>query len=323
MARRSAAVGAAPSGRGSGAGTVRGRARARRPPTDRPVQPGQGLRHPRRDPGRPRVHRVARPPPDLRRASPSAPAAWPPTCTAAGLGVHRERAELAGLGVGPGPRGARPLQRQRVPRGDAGLVPGPRGPVQRQLPLRRRGAALPAQRRPAPRHDPALLAGPDAGRGAAHAGRRRPTCCSRSRTNRATPSSPGRSGTRRRWPHPRPTGAPVDPSPDDLYILYTGGTTGMPKGVLWRQHDIFMAAMGGRKVGTWEIVHELRGPDRAAGRELPAAAAGPAAAHARRGAVGLLHADGAGGDAASSPTTRAGSTPTTCGRRSSARRRTP
>jgi acyl-CoA synthetase (AMP-forming)/AMP-acid ligase II len=27
----------------------------------------------------------------------------------------------------------------------------------------------------------------------------------------------------------------------------------MPKGVLWRQHDIFMAAMGGRKVGTWEI----------------------------------------------------------------------
>jgi fatty-acyl-CoA synthase len=51
-----------------------------------------------------------------------------------------------------------------------------------------------------------------------------------------------------------PEGAPVDPSPDDLYILYTGGTTGMPKGVLWRQHDIFMAAMGGRKVGTWEVV---------------------------------------------------------------------
>ena len=34
-------------------------------------------------------------------------------------------------------------------------------------------------------------------------------------------------------------------SPDDLYVLYTGGTTGMPKGVLWRQHDIFMSVMGG------------------------------------------------------------------------------
>ena len=42
----------------------------------------------------------------------------------------------------------------------------------------------------------------------------------------------------------------VAPSPDDLYILYTGGTTGMPKGVLWRQADIFVGAMGGRDLGT-------------------------------------------------------------------------
>lgn len=39
----------------------------------------------------------------------------------------------------------------------------------------------------------------------------------------------------------------VTPSGDDLYIVYTGGTTGMPKGVLWRSADIFIAAMGGRK----------------------------------------------------------------------------
>jgi fatty-acyl-CoA synthase len=39
----------------------------------------------------------------------------------------------------------------------------------------------------------------------------------------------------------------VEWSPDDLYILYTGGTTGMPKGVLWRQADIFVAALGGQE----------------------------------------------------------------------------
>ncbi len=39
-------------------------------------------------------------------------------------------------------------------------------------------------------------------------------------------------------PHP-----PVGLSEDDLYILYTGGTTGMPKGVLWRQAEILEASL--------------------------------------------------------------------------------
>ncbi|WP_374472542.1 AMP-binding protein [Phenylobacterium sp.] len=37
----------------------------------------------------------------------------------------------------------------------------------------------------------------------------------------------------------RPTKAPWGRSPDDLLLLYTGGTTGMPKGVMWRQDDLF------------------------------------------------------------------------------------
>jgi fatty-acyl-CoA synthase len=35
-------------------------------------------------------------------------------------------------------------------------------------------------------------------------------------------------------------------TPDDLYVLYTGGTTGMPKGVLWRQGDIVPSGLGVR-----------------------------------------------------------------------------
>ncbi|MFI9822160.1 acyl-CoA synthetase [Streptomyces sp. NPDC052013] len=34
-------------------------------------------------------------------------------------------------------------------------------------------------------------------------------------------------------------------SGDDQLIIYTGGTTGMPKGVMWRQEDLFFAGLGG------------------------------------------------------------------------------
>jgi acyl-CoA synthetase (AMP-forming)/AMP-acid ligase II len=34
-------------------------------------------------------------------------------------------------------------------------------------------------------------------------------------------------------------------SPDDLYVLYTGGTTGDPKGVMWRHEDVWRVLGGG------------------------------------------------------------------------------
>lgn len=49
-------------------------------------------------------------------------------------------------------------------------------------------------------------------------------------------------------------------SSDDLYVLYTGGTTGMPKGVVWRHEDVFYALGGGVDAYTNERVthgHQL------------------------------------------------------------------
>jgi fatty-acyl-CoA synthase len=58
----------------------------------------------------------------------------------------------------------------------------------------------------------------------------------------ALPGSAGFEDVARR--HTAGTDLP-EPTPDDLYLVCTGGTTGSPKGVLWRQADIFVAAMGG------------------------------------------------------------------------------
>ena len=65
-----------------------------------------------------------------------------------------------------------------------------------------------------------------------------------------------------------PESSPARLSPDDLYILYTGGTTGLPKGVLWRQEDIFRAALYPGPAGSLEEIVERA---RAGGiRALPA-----------------------------------------------------
>ena len=39
----------------------------------------------------------------------------------------------------------------------------------------------------------------------------------------------------------------------DLYLIYTGGTTGMPKGVMWRHEDVFFAGLQGGNPGGADI----------------------------------------------------------------------
>ncbi len=45
-------------------------------------------------------------------------------------------------------------------------------------------------------------------------------------------------------------------SPDDLYMLYTGGTTGHPKGVMWRHEDVWRVLGGGINFMTGEWVKD-------------------------------------------------------------------
>ncbi|WP_094360535.1 acyl-CoA synthetase [Mycobacterium marinum] len=45
-------------------------------------------------------------------------------------------------------------------------------------------------------------------------------------------------------------------SADDIYILYTGGTTGFPKGVMWRHEDIYRVLFGGTDFATGEFIKD-------------------------------------------------------------------
>ncbi|OBB79990.1 acyl-CoA synthetase [Mycobacterium colombiense] len=48
----------------------------------------------------------------------------------------------------------------------------------------------------------------------------------------------------------------VTASPDDLLMICTGGTTGRPKGVLWRQSDIYVSSMVGADHACAQEIHD-------------------------------------------------------------------
>jgi fatty-acyl-CoA synthase len=48
----------------------------------------------------------------------------------------------------------------------------------------------------------------------------------------------------------------ITPSPDDLLMVCTGGTTGRPKGVMWRQSDSYVVSMNGADHESVDEIHE-------------------------------------------------------------------
>ena len=71
-------------------------------------------------------------------------------------------------------------------------------------------------------------------------------------------------------------------SGDDLYLCYTGGTTGMPKGTMWRQADFVVAALGVRRRDRRSTPRSTSWWQR---RARSGARAAGTTAHARRGAL--------------------------------------
>src|SRR5246127_952607 len=59
-------------------------------------------------------------------------------------------------------------------------------------------------------------------------------------------------------------------SADDIYLLYTGGTTGFPKGVMWRHEDIYRVLFGGTDFATGEFVKDEYDLAKAAAENPPA-----------------------------------------------------
>ena len=94
------------------------------------------------------------------------------------------------------------------------------------------------------------------------------------------------------------------PSPDDLYLVCTGGTTGRPKAVLWRQADIYVSGMAGTDDTTEQSIIEAATTGAGAGGPwypvpplMHAAAQWTAYSALHQGATVVLHDDSGAFDA--------------------------
>ena len=65
--------------------------------------------------------------------------------------------------------------------------------------------------------------------------------------------------------------APWHRSGDDLILIYTGGTTGLPRGVMWRQHDLYLASNTTGDPAVADLMHVRTRMDGPAPVGLPAA----------------------------------------------------
>jgi 3-oxocholest-4-en-26-oate---CoA ligase len=76
-----------------------------------------------------------------------------------------------------------------------------------------------------------------------------------------------------RWYHEALARATVTRAPDDLYGIYTGGTTGRPKVVLWRQADAFCPLFGGRQTdgNEWDSIEQIVVAAQGGARHMPVA----------------------------------------------------
>jgi len=82
-------------------------------------------------------------------------------------------------------------------------------------------------------------------------------------------------------------------SPDDQYVVYTGGTTGLPKGVIWRQEDIVLGAMNAMRYGRpLERVEDLGEEAEAAPGQLRLMGLGPMMHGGSQWVMGNTHVAG-------------------------------